>query len=226
MCIRNWSALALNCWVINRGSDISCKVDFITNAKRERYIYLQLSDRLVYYFTIHALELIYFDSNTQEKKKKHLFPSDSSNFPPLHWRIPQIFSTVTHTFTCFAYVYLRTIYILAVFAEKPHCKPLERNVVCIPIITLSHATSHDFNWRQNKPWLSTIWLDVGDIIRSSFTLHATQCSLHFNKPQKNEIHSLKEFHFSNVYRNKNYTGSRAKWMNPKGVHVNLASDPV
>ena len=31
-------------------------------------------------------------------------------------------------------------------------------------------------------------------IRGSFTLHATQCSLHFDKPQKNEIHFL-----NNVY---------------------------
>ena len=29
--------------------------------------------------------------------------------------------------------------------------------------------------------------------RGSFTLHATQCSLHFDKPQKNEIHSLIKF---------------------------------
>ena len=35
------------------------------------------------------------------------------------------------------------IYILGVFTEKPNSKPLERNVVYIPIITLSHATSHD-----------------------------------------------------------------------------------
>ena len=51
------------------------------------------------------------------------------------------------------------MYILGVFTEKPYSKPLERNVVYIPKITLSHATSHDFKWRQNKPWLSTIWLD-------------------------------------------------------------------
>ena len=35
-----------------------------------------------------------------------------------------------------------------------------------------------------------------------------------------------EFHFSEVYRSKNYIGSRAKWMSPEGVHVNFASDPV
>ena len=52
---------------------------------------------MIYYSTIHALELIYFDSNTQETIK--------SNFPPLHWRIRQIILTVTKTFTCNFYVY-------------------------------------------------------------------------------------------------------------------------
>ena len=37
------------------------------------------------------------------------------------------------------------IYILDVFTEKPYSKPLERNVVYIPIITLSHPTSYEFN---------------------------------------------------------------------------------
>ena len=36
--------------------------------------------------------------------KKQLCPSDSSNFPPLLWRIPQILWTVTQTFTCISYV--------------------------------------------------------------------------------------------------------------------------
>ena len=38
------------------------------------------------------------------------------------------------------------IYILSIFTEKPYrsSKALEHNVVYIPIITLSHATSHDF----------------------------------------------------------------------------------
>ena len=35
-----------------------------------------------------------------------------------------------------------------------------------------------------------------------------------------------EFHFSQVYRSVNYIGSRAKLMNPEGVHVNFASDPM
>ena len=33
------------------------------------------------------------------------------------------------------------IYMLCVFTEKPYSKPLERNVVYIPITTPSHATS-------------------------------------------------------------------------------------
>ena len=31
---------------------------------------------------------------------------------------------------------------------------------------------------------------LNETLRGSVTLHATQCSLHFDKPQKNEIHSL------------------------------------
>ena len=38
----------------------------------------------------------------------------------------------------------QNIYILSVFTEKTYSKPLERNVVYIPIITFNHATSHDF----------------------------------------------------------------------------------
>ena len=54
--------------------------------------------------------------------------------------------------------------VFGVFTDKPYSRLLERNVVYSPIITLSHATLHDFKWRQNKPWLSTILLDVGDVI--------------------------------------------------------------
>ena len=56
------------------------------NHEREaRVIYLLSTDRQTvnYYSTIHALELIYFYSNTQETMKQW-YPSDSSNFPPLH----------------------------------------------------------------------------------------------------------------------------------------------
>ena len=48
-----------------------------------------------------------------------------------------------NTITCNLHLFLR-IYILGVFTEKPYSKPLERNVVYIPIITLSHAASYDF----------------------------------------------------------------------------------
>ena len=33
-------------------------------------------------------------------------------------------------------------------------------------------------------------LQTESYVRGSSTLHATQCSLHFDKPPKNEIHSL------------------------------------
>ena len=35
-----------------------------------------------------------------------------------------------------------------------------------------------------------------------------------------------EFHFSGVHGAMNRSGSRAKWMNPEGVHVSFASDPL
>ena len=41
-------------------------------------------------------------------------------------------------------ILLMNIYILDVFTEKPYSKPLERTVVYIPLITLSHTKSHDF----------------------------------------------------------------------------------
>ena len=37
------------------------------------------------------------------------------------------------------------IYIFGVITEKPFTKPLECNVVYIPILTVSHATSHNFS---------------------------------------------------------------------------------
>ena len=36
---------------------------------------------------------------------KQLYPSDSSNFPPLHWRNPAEDLTVTQAFTYISYVY-------------------------------------------------------------------------------------------------------------------------
>ena len=53
------------------------------------------------------------------------------------------------------------IYILDVFTEKPYSKPLERNVVYSPIITLSRATSYDFNdVRINHGSLKSDWTSV------------------------------------------------------------------
>ena len=39
----------------------------------------------------------------------------------------------------------------------------------------------------------------------------------------NSMFLSNEFHFSDVYRSINYIGLRAKWMNPKQVHVDFAS---
>ena len=60
-----------------------------SNHEREaRVIYLLTTDSQTvnYYSTIHAVELIFFD--TQETIKKQLYPSDSSNCPPLQREIP------------------------------------------------------------------------------------------------------------------------------------------
>ena len=43
--LRNRSALVVNCWVIIHCLEVSCKVDQITSAKREWFIYLQLIDK-------------------------------------------------------------------------------------------------------------------------------------------------------------------------------------
>ena len=69
--------------------------------------YLLTTDRQTvnYYLTIHALKLTYFHSNTQETMKKQLYPSDSSNFPLLHWKKPTKTWSVTQAFTFIAYVY-------------------------------------------------------------------------------------------------------------------------
>ena len=97
----------MNCWVINRGFGVSCKVDCVTSMKRKWYNYLLTTDQqtMIYNSTIHALKLIYFDSNTQETMKKRLYPSGSTKVLLLCWRILQIFLTVTQTFTCFSYIY-------------------------------------------------------------------------------------------------------------------------
>ena len=59
-CLNNTSALAVTCWVIIHCLEVSCKGDQITS--------LQLTDKqwsVTQQF--YAQELIYFDSNTQEK---------------------------------------------------------------------------------------------------------------------------------------------------------------
>ena len=54
------------------------------------------------FLLIHALELIYFDSNTQETTKKPMYPSNSSNFPTLHCRNPVKSLTVTQCYSAMA----------------------------------------------------------------------------------------------------------------------------
>ena len=71
ICLRNRSSLAVICWIIIHCLEGSCKGDQITSAKREWCICLQLTDKqwiIAQHFT--HLELIYFDSNTQETMKK------------------------------------------------------------------------------------------------------------------------------------------------------------
>ena len=84
----NRSVLVVNCWVIIHCLEV-------------QVIYLLTTDRQTvnYYSTIHALELTYYDSNTQDRLKKQLYRSDSSNIPPLNWRNPVKDLTVTQAFT-------------------------------------------------------------------------------------------------------------------------------
>ena len=44
--LRNRAALAVICWVINHCLEVSCKVDQITSAEREWFIFLQLADKV------------------------------------------------------------------------------------------------------------------------------------------------------------------------------------
>ena len=79
----------------------------IKHEREARVMYLLTTDRQTvnYYSTIHALELIYFDSNTQETMKKQLYSSDSYNFPPIHWRNPAKGLNVTQASTCNSYIF-------------------------------------------------------------------------------------------------------------------------
>ena len=101
--LRNTSALAVNCWVINHGLEVSYNNNRLYHEHEARVLYLLTTDRqtVIYYLIIHALQLIYLDSNTQGTMKKQLYPSDSSNFLPLHWRIQQIFYCNTDVYMYF-----------------------------------------------------------------------------------------------------------------------------
>ena len=55
------------------------------------------------------------------------------------------------------------------------------------IISTELNFSDELHWVASKVYMNP---ELHESLRGSFTLHATQCSLHFDKPQKNEIHSL------------------------------------
>ena len=75
--LRSRSALAVNSWVINHGSEAFCKIDYHKRSARVIYLLTTAWQTVICYSIIHTLDLICFDSNTQET-----YPSDSSNFPP------------------------------------------------------------------------------------------------------------------------------------------------
>ena len=107
--LRNRSALAVNCWVIIHCLEVICKVDQIMRS-RARVIFLLTTDRqtVIYYSTIHALELIYFNSNTQKTMKKAFRTFKFFSFPPLHKEIPPTILTVIQTFRSISYVFNAT----------------------------------------------------------------------------------------------------------------------
>ena len=75
--LRNRSALAVNCWVINHCLEISCNVDYITS----------LSDISTYNWPTNSdlwlknslLELIYLDSNTKKTFENEFWPCNCPN---------------------------------------------------------------------------------------------------------------------------------------------------
>ena len=91
-CLRNRSAVAMICWVINHCFEVRCKVDQITSTKGQWFTFLQLTDKLIFYSTNYAQERIYFDST---RRKSQTFP----NFQPSHKEIPPKVLTVTLLFT-------------------------------------------------------------------------------------------------------------------------------
>ena len=80
----------------------------------------------------------------RDKAEKHVFQAEVDRMMKLI-----INSLYKNKEVCIILDLFINIYILCVFTEKPYSKPLERNVVYIPIITLSHAMSVC----QNNPWL-------------------------------------------------------------------------
>ena len=59
---------------------------WIFHEREAQVIYLLTTDRqpVIYWATGHLLARLYFDSNTQETKKRQVYPSENASFPPLH----------------------------------------------------------------------------------------------------------------------------------------------
>ena len=59
---------------------------WILHEREARVIYSLTTDRqpVIYWATNHLFARLYFDSNTQETKKRQVYPLDVASFPPLH----------------------------------------------------------------------------------------------------------------------------------------------
>ena len=104
--LRNRSALAVICWVINHCLAVSCKVDQITSAEDESFIYLQLTDKL-WFITqqiTHKSWSISILTHRKRRKSNCILQILPINFPSSHKEIPPTVLTVTLLFTCISYV--------------------------------------------------------------------------------------------------------------------------
>ena len=59
---------------------------WIFHEREAHVIYSLMIERqpVIYWATNHLLARLYFDSNTQETKKRQVYPSEVASFPPLH----------------------------------------------------------------------------------------------------------------------------------------------
>ena len=107
----------MNCWVTNPHLEVSCELDYIMNVKHEWYIYLQLTDKMWFIIltTIHAQELICFDSNTQKNNEKAVVSFKFYHLSAIALKNP------TNIFYCYTDVYM---YFLSLLCAKMtlHCQ--------------------------------------------------------------------------------------------------------